>query len=185
MVLVRVSSPILYETLPSRLRGPLCTTRTCRRRCLPVAATRTLVLPALHGTSWKINDKEPEQRDDEEPQDHHQELPDLRRQNLPLCRTSNRARYTKSIVHRACIRRKKITLVSRHSDGTPMFHVSARSTDDCAAKSRSALPEGWIEDPGSPYPRVLWPQHRVVVRAFEQYLRADVERSCHRVAGLV
>src|ERR671913_1684613 len=49
----------------------------------------------------------------------------------------------------------------------------------------SALPEGWVEDPGSPYSRVLGPQHRVVVRAIQQYLRADVERSCHHVANLI
>jgi hypothetical protein len=121
MVLVRVSSPIVYETLPSRLRGPLCTTRTCWRRRLPVAATRTLVFPPLQGASWKIHDEEPERGDDKEPQDNHQELPDLRRQNIPLRRTRSLARYAKSIVHQGCIRRKRVTLISRHSDSTPIF----------------------------------------------------------------
>ena len=39
-----------------------------------------------------------------------------------------------------------------------------------ASSLGSALPERRIEDPGSPDPRVLGPQHRVVVRAFDQYL---------------
>src|SRR5215210_2355081 len=121
MVLVRVSSPIVYETLPSWLRGPLCTTRTCWRRRLPVAATRTLVFPPLQGASWKIHDEEPERGDDKEPQDNHQELPDLRRQNFPLRRTRSLARYAKSIVHQGYIRRKRVTLISRHSDSTPIF----------------------------------------------------------------
>ena len=115
MVLVRVSSPIVYETLPSRLRGPPCTTRTCWRRRLPVAATRTLVFPPLQGASWKIHDEEPERGDDKEPQDNHQELPDLRRQNIPLRRTRSLARYAKSIVHQGCIRRKRVAPATRLS----------------------------------------------------------------------
>ena len=40
-------------------------------------AVRTLILPALHGTPWKIHDEDPQQGDDEEPYGQHQELPDL------------------------------------------------------------------------------------------------------------
>ena len=51
--------------------------------------------------------------------------------------------------------------------------------------SGSALPERRIENLIGPYPCVLWPQHRVVVRAFDEGIRAEVEDPGHRVAGLV
>jgi predicted ATPase/DNA-binding SARP family transcriptional activator len=77
-------------------------------------AVRTLILPVLHGTSWKIYDEDPQQGDDEEPYGQHQELPDLRRQNLPLRHTRNLARYTESILHQGCIHRTRTILVSQH-----------------------------------------------------------------------
>src|SRR5215204_2226843 len=75
---------------------------------LPVAAPRTLVLPPLHGASWKIHDEEPEQGDDEEPHADHQELPDLRRQSLPLCHASAAVQGTKRIVASA-VKRSPLT----------------------------------------------------------------------------
>ena len=50
--------------------------------------------------------------------------------------------------------------------------------------SCSIRPERRIKDPWNPYLRVLRPHHRVVVRAFEQHLRTDVESLLHHVSCL-
>src|ERR687895_149262 len=51
--------------------------------------------------------------------------------------------------------------------------------------SGSALPERRIENLIGPYPCVLWPQHRVVGRPFEESRRAEVEHFGHRVLSFI
>jgi hypothetical protein len=65
-------------------------------------------------------------------------------------------------------------------------HVVARIVSTKASStSGSVLPERRIENLIDPYPCVLRPQHCVVVRAFDLYLFADVERPGHHIASLV
>src|SRR5215210_3604313 len=98
-----------------------------------------------------------------------------------------RACHTKSIVHHGSERRESIALIHWHGTATGPLQpeppgVSALQLVSC---SGSTLPERGIEDLRSPYLRVLGPHHRVVVRASQQYLFANVEDLHHHVAGLL